>query len=307
MTRRWVQQYIALFLLAALALCGCTAQAEQMAETPPEVSAAADPEISASETSAPEPTEPDDATPPPATEPPAPTEAVPEPPPAPTEPPAPIDPVLKERPPVDDSFFSDAAFFGNSLVQGLALYGGLRNGDFYGKTSAAVDRVATVKNSALSDGTEVTMLDALGEYQYGKIYVLMGINEISFDVDYFIWLYNAMLDEIAAREPDAEFYIMSLTPVTGEKSSDETLFTQERVLEYNDALRLLAAERGCWYVDLVEALAGEDGYLPEENSTDGIHLTQPTYRVWANYLRTHYAPAANQAGNDKASLGTVTL
>ena len=191
-----------------------------------------------------------------------------------------------------DAFFSDAAFFGNSLIGGLKLYGGLQSAAFFGEQSAAVYNVGTTKNCALSDGTEATLLDALGEAQYSKVYVLLGINEIAFDVETFIGLYTAVLDEIVLREPDAELYIMSLTPITEEKSLDESVFTQERVLEYNIALRALAEQRQCWYVDLVEALAGPDGYLPKEVSTDdGIHLTRETYPSWAEYLRTHYAPA----------------
>ena len=193
--------------------------------------------------------------------------------------------------PVDDTFFSDAAFFGNSLVRGLMLYGGLKTAAFFGEQSAAVHNVGTTRNSTLSDGTKGTLLDALGETQYGKVYVLLGINEIGFEIEKFIELYTAVLDEIVLREPDAELYIMSLTPITEEKSLDESVFTEERVLEYNAALRALAEQRQCWYVDLVEALAGPDGYLPKEVATDdGIHLTRETYPLWTEYLRTHYAP-----------------
>ncbi len=200
-------------------------------------------------------------------------------------------PDLSAQPRVDDSFFADAAFFGNSLVQGLSLYGGLTRGDFFAEQSAAVYNVSTTLNATRSDGTKATLLDALCEKQYGKLYILLGINELAFDADYYAQIFSALLDEIQAREPQAEFYIMSLTPLTAEKDGDDTVFTQERVLAYNAALRQVAAERKCWFVDLVDALAGPDGFLPGEISTDGIHLTKETYPVWAEYLRTHYAPS----------------
>ena len=55
--------------------------------------------------------------------------------PAPTEPPAPTR--------LDDSFFDDAAFLGNSLMDGLRLFGGLQYGDFYSGTSASVVSVTS--------------------------------------------------------------------------------------------------------------------------------------------------------------------
>ena len=83
---------------------------------------------------------------------------------------------------------------------------------------------------------------------------------------------------------------MSLTPVTEKKSAEGELFSEKRVLEYNEALRGMAAERGCAYLDLVEALSNADGYLPTDKSTDGIHLTADLYPAWADYLRTHTIP-----------------
>ena len=197
-------------------------------------------------------------------------------------------PDLAVMPRADDAFFADAAFFGNSLVQGLSLYGGLTQGDFIAEQSAAVYNVSTTLNASLSDGTEATLLDALCEKQYGKIYILLGINELAFDPAYYARLYGELLDEIRAREPQAELYVMSLSPITVEKDADESVFTQARVLEYNAALRQVADDRGCCFVDLVDALAGEDGFLPSDHSTDGIHLTRDYYPVWADYLRTHY-------------------
>ena len=48
------------------------------------------------------------------------------------------------------------------------------------------------------------------------------------------------------------------------------------------------AERcGCEYMDLYSAMVDEDGWLPEEDATDGIHFTGPKYVEWAEYLRTY--------------------
>lgn len=211
--------------------------------------------------------------------------------PEPTPEPAPEDtyagPELAEGEPVDDSFFADAAFLGNSLVDGLRYFGGLGQGSFFAATSASVVNVDTTLCASLESGEEATLIGALAERRYGKIYVLLGINEIGFEPEYFAELYGAVLDRVRGSEPDADIYIMSLTPVTQERSGSSEFFNMERVELYNEALLELARDRRCYFMDLCQALAGEDGFLPEEDSTDGIHLVPEKYPQWAEYLRTH--------------------
>ena len=40
-------------------------------------------------------------------------------------------------------------------------------------------------------------------------------------------------------------------------------------------------------MDAHAALADENGVLPADESTDGVHLTKSGYQCWADYLRTH--------------------
>jgi len=76
--------------------------------------------------------------------------------------------------------------------------------------------------------------------------------------------------------------------VSYEKSSSSDTFNMERIALYNEKLRSIAAEKRCYYLDLISALSGEDGYLPASETTDGVHFTAGTYAKWLDYLRTHY-------------------
>lgn len=185
-------------------------------------------------------------------------------------------PDLTEAAPQEDAFFSDAAFLGNSLVDGLRLYSGLENCDFYCATSM------TVTNAD-------DLIAQMAQKSYGKIYILLGINEIGYDVDRFTALYQEMLDGIRAQHPETDLYIMGLSPVSAEKSTSSDLFTMERVEQYNEALYQLAKDNQCYYVDLCQALAGPDGFLPAEVTSDGVHFAASHYKVWVAYLKTHYA------------------
>lgn len=176
----------------------------------------------------------------------------------------------------DDEWFSDAAFLGNSLVDGFRLFSGLTTCDVYAATSMTVM------------GAD-SLIQEMAAKQYGKVYILLGINEIGYEADYFKEQYAAMLDKIIEQQPDADIYIMSLTPVSEYKSSTDSTFTMERVNLYNEKLLELAEEKGCYYIDLVDALADDNGYLPASVTTDGIHFSASHYQVWLDYLRTHHA------------------
>ena len=271
-------------LLAALLLAGC-GQAKPAPTPTPTTAPTVAPAPAATPTPTPAPTP--TPTPPPT---PAPTPASSSdltPPPASATdisvPPAPE----QTSGPVDDSFFADAAFLGNSLMDGLHLFGGLEYGDFYSGTSASVISVSSVKDFKNSRGEASTMLDALLEKQYQKIFVLFGINELGFYVDGFIDIYSELLSRITASEPDAKIYILSLTPITMGRSTSETLFTRERVEAFNDAVKAMAERSGYTYMDLYTAMANDAGWLPENDSTDGIHFTAAKYLQWADYLRNY--------------------
>jgi len=198
-------------------------------------------------------------------------------------------PDLALRDPVDDTFFEDAAFMGNSLMDGFRLFSGLTTCDYYAATSMTVVGATSKACITLDNGAAGTLVQGLTQKPYGKIYILLGINEIGFDVDTFIDYYSNMLDTIVAAQPDCDIYIMGLTPVSAAKSGSSDTFNMTRITEYNMALRQLAADKSCYYLDLVDALAGEDGYLPANETTDGVHFSAKVYQTWLDYVKTHYA------------------
>lgn len=200
-----------------------------------------------------------------------------------------VGPDLTAREPVTDEYFSDAAFMGNSLMDGFKLFSGLTTCEYYAATSMTVVGATSKVCISLDNGSQGTVVDGLIQKPYGKIYILLGINEIGFDVTTFIDYYGKMLDTIIAAQPDCDVYIMGITPVSAAKSSSGEIFNMTRITEYNTALHQLAADKGCYYMDLVSALAGPDGYLPASETTDGVHFSAQVYKTWLDYVKTHYA------------------
>lgn len=197
-------------------------------------------------------------------------------------------PDVPKREPVDDNFFSDAAFMGNSLMEGFKTFSELDVCDYYTATSMNVVAATSKKCVALDNGTSGTMVEGLTQKPYGKIYILLGINEIGYNIDSFSQMYSEMLDTIIAAQPDCDIYIMSLTPVSQEKSKSSEIYNMEHITTFNEKLYSIAKEKQCYYLDLVSALSEEDGYLPASQTSDGVHFSSGMYSKWLDYLKTHY-------------------
>ena len=187
-------------------------------------------------------------------------------------------PDVSEQPEADDLFFVNSAILGNSLVDGLRAYSDLKTLSFFCSTGMSVDSVW---------GRDAGRVQSLCSGSYDRIYIELGINEISYPTSTFIKRYTELLDKIIAAQPQAEIYLVSVLPVTKAKSAGGT-YTMARVNAYNEALYNLAAEKNCRYLDVCSALIGDDGYLPSGMSWDGIHFQPSGYEAWENYMRTHY-------------------
>jgi lysophospholipase L1-like esterase len=215
-----------------------------------------------------------------------------------TEPPAQtavFSPDLDESEPVGDEFFQDAAFIGNSLLDGFRLHSGITCGDFYAYTSMTVMGVDVKQVVELSNGKKGTILQGMAQKEYGKVYILLGINEIYMEPDEFSLHYGKLVEKVKEIQPEADIYIMSLTPLGKEKSEGSDMYSLERLRSYNEALYNLAKEKECYYLDIYSALADDEGFLPKGDSTDGVHLVPDYYRVWLNYMKCHYASGEEEA------------
>lgn len=194
-------------------------------------------------------------------------------------------PEQKER---DDTFFAHSAILGNSLVEGLRMYANMDSLDYFSATSVSVISATKTRDTQLNDGRTGTLVQALCQKQYDKIYIALGINEMYLNVDRFIALYGDMLDQIREAEPEADIYILSILPVTKTRSESNPVRGMDRVNLYNEALYKLAGEKQCYYMNLCPAFQGEDGYLPSGWSSDGVHLYRQHYSLWEHCMRTLY-------------------
>lgn len=203
---------------------------------------------------------------------------------------------------VSKSYFDDACFIGHSLVVGMENCFNIPNADFYAINSATTNafiddssEAFTLPNGELDedgDPMKGNLNDALSCKQYGKVYIMLGINEASNSTYARNNFYNNMLQLISLvrkSQPDAPIFLISLTPVTEELSDENYHFNRDNVIEYNKMTKTICHDTFTFYLNSFDLLANSNGYLPSTSSLagDGIHILQPQYQQLYYYITTH--------------------
>ena len=200
---------------------------------------------------------------------------------------------LPRTAPVEKSWFSQVSFVGDSLTQGMQLYEeGMQNAMFCAYKGVGPNVIVNGTTCKRADGVAEVPLEALTAQQPRAIYVLLGTNVLGRDTDYssFLTYYRLMLDMLSQTLPNAKIYVQSITPVRPEvcqKSGHEGL-NRDRLCQINNELAAIALEKNCYFLNLWEVLADENGDLIESYAQpDGYHLKPAGYAAWTDYLCSH--------------------
>lgn len=198
-------------------------------------------------------------------------------------------------PAVERSSFSDVSFLGDSLTQGMQLYEeGMQNAMFCAYKGVGPNVIVNGTTCKRADGTTEVPLEALTAQNPRAVYLLLGTNVLGRDTDYssFLTYYRLMLDMLNQTLPNTKIYVQSITPVRPEvsqKSGHEGL-NRDRLYQINNELAAIALEKDCYFLNLWEVLADENGDLIESYAQpDGYHLRPAGYAAWVDYLRSHTA------------------
>lgn len=192
---------------------------------------------------------------------------------------------------VDNSYFDDAAFVGDSRTDGFMIYSGIGTGRNLTSNGLSIFKLAEKKALKIG-GKQYTLLEALALEEYGKVYLSLGINELGIHNDKgFYNSYCSAIDEIRKVQPNAVIYIQGLIPLNEkqieEYNGNKYNLTNEHLRTYNDLMRKVAEEKQVVYLDLYTEFADENGALPEGVSRDGVHLVKDACVQWLDYLKTH--------------------
>ncbi|MCM1089071.1 MAG: GDSL-type esterase/lipase family protein [Muribaculaceae bacterium] len=189
---------------------------------------------------------------------------------------------------VGEEYFNDAAFFGDSRTLGISDYAGL-NADFYCENGMTIYKLLDAKGVIYQkSGERVNLNEILQQKQYGKIYIMLGMNELGYgDTEYFQEQYRAVLEQIRQWQPDAVIYLLANLHVSLEKNNPATEFNNININAKNVAAASLANGVDTFYLDVNPLFTDENGYLKSDLTFDGVHLYAGSYAEWKEFLMEH--------------------
>ena len=222
------------------------------------------------------------ATDPPATDPPATEE---------TAPPV-VNPTLEfNGPAVDWSWFDDVLFIGDSRTVGLRDYARSGNADYF--CTVGMSCFNALKDSTTASDKNIpeqTLVSLLSAKTYGKIIITLGINECGYSTSALIKQYKTLVQTVQDAQPDAVIIIQSIMTVGRKKAASADYFQPSHLFAINEKLKAISNGTDIFYIDVNEAFADSEGYLPDSFSKDGCHLYAKYDTYWADWMR--YAVAA---------------
>ncbi len=185
---------------------------------------------------------------------------------------------------VDETYFDDAVFIGDSRTVGLHDYGNLQNATFYATIGMNIYDLWTEEFCEVN-GAKVTLGEALRAQKFGKIYFQIGINEMGRGtVDGFMEEYAATVEKFKQLQPDAVIFVQGIMRVAGEKSASDPIFNNAGINERNERIAALADNRRVFYIDVNEVVCDENGDLRADLTFDNLHLYGSEYGIWRDFL-----------------------
>ncbi len=188
---------------------------------------------------------------------------------------------------VDESYFDDALFIGDSRTVGLSEYSNWKNPVYYADVGLTVYHVFD-KEIAKVNGETMNIDQALQRQKFGKIYIMLGINELGRGTtETFAAKYSQVIGRIRELQPDAIIFIEGIMGVSKKKSDSDPIFNNKNIQERNAAIESLADNNSIFYIDVNQVIMDASGGIPSEYTFDNVHLKAAYYSIWTNYLMEH--------------------
>lgn len=191
---------------------------------------------------------------------------------------------------VDDNYFYDALFIGNSRTVGLSMFGSMpKETTFYATVGMNIyDLMTSSAQVPPEEGPEQSFSSVISGNQYGKIYIMLGINDLGTGTsESFTEYYKSVIDQIHQQQPNAIIYIQSIINISAERDAQGDAISNANINEKNALLKQLANNDYIYYLDVNEVLIDSNGYLNADYTSDGIHLGGGSLSLWEDYLYSH--------------------
>ena len=183
----------------------------------------------------------------------------------------------------NNTSMGDALFIGDSRTVGLMEYSGIDGADYFCTVGMSVYNIH--KNSvSVPNVGKVTLTELLNGKKYGKIYIMLGINEVGYKFSSTVEKYSELIEFIKDKQPDAVIFIQANLHVSKSRSDSDKVVNNTAINGLNAELAKLADGKSIFYLDANILFDDEAGGLSADKSGDSTHLYAKYYREWGEWI-----------------------
>jgi lysophospholipase L1-like esterase len=124
--------------------------------------------------------------------------------------------------------------------------------------------------------------DLIKNNKCGKVYVMLGINEVGNDFQFTLTKYRAIIERLKTHQPDAIIYIQANLHVAS--YSESNVINNANINYLNSLFASLADNKKVFYIDINELYDDENGALTAAYTSDGVHPLAAYYKQWCEWL-----------------------
>lgn len=148
------------------------------------------------------------------------------------------------------------------------------------------------KNRGISGDITFGLLERLDEVTEGKpakVFILIGINDISRNIPDNIILdnYKKIISRIHNESPKTKIYFNTIFPVNNTFPAKNHFNKDEHILYLNNELRKLAREEKFTVIDAYTYFLDTDKRFDKRYTYDGLHPNSEGYKKWALLLKPY--------------------
>ena len=190
---------------------------------------------------------------------------------------------MTEFPDVPPASMTDALFIGDSRTVGMMEYAGLTEANYFCSTGMNVFDIKKNRVSVPSVG-KVTLEELLSNKKYGKIYIMLGINELGYDFQSIVNKYGELLSYINGKQPKAAIFIQANLHVSKKRSNSDRYINNKNLDRLNAELSKFANGKSIFYIDANPLFDDKDGNLSSDKTADNAHLYARYYSEWGEWI-----------------------
>ena len=182
-----------------------------------------------------------------------------------------------------DGYFNDALFIGDSRTVGMRDYAPIAGADYFCNVGMSIYNVRKTAVNVAGRGS-LTFSSLISGKKYGKVYIMLGVNEVAEKPQNFANFIQGMVSDIQKSNPNVIVYLEANLHFAASRSNKDKVYNNTKLNAINNAVKGLANGTNVFYLDVNPLFDDANGCMRQEMTGDGTHPYAKYYLTWRDWL-----------------------